>query len=87
MVDISTIPPCQTVLRLHASRANMVAFIWRNAINTYVSIPDIIECGWRIDGGIQWIDEAYPPSIEDILLDDTFGEHVEYGSDCDSEDD
>ena len=29
IVDLSTLPPCSSVLRLHTMRANLVSFIWK----------------------------------------------------------
>ena len=39
--DLSLLPPCQSTLKLHPSRANVVAKIWKSADEANVDIPDV----------------------------------------------
>ena len=53
-------------------RANTVAYIWRNSLSKYVDIPQYY--GWDTEGRIYWMDNAFPPDIEDVLFDETYDE-------------
>ena len=81
IVDLSLLPPCKSVLRLHAERANMVAYIWRNTLTPQVVLPNYSECVWDIEGKIQYVLTPFPESVEDILLDTDYDEVEEYGRD------
>ena len=41
IIDLSLLPPCQSTLKLHALKANLVAKIWKSADETNVDIPDV----------------------------------------------
>ena len=86
VVDLSILPPCRSVLRLHVQRSNVVAMIWRRSLEPMVDIPDLSEHGWLNDGRIQWIDDAFPDSLEEILLDPSFEDYFEIESDVESDD-
>ena len=73
-IDLSPSPSRETVLRLYAERANMVAYIWRNSL-----FPS--ESGWTNGGDIQYVLKPFPKIIEDILLNDDFKEVEEYDRD------
>ena len=40
-IDLSALPPCFSVFKLHCERANMVAAIWRRCGNVIVDQPNI----------------------------------------------
>ena len=40
IIDLSLLPACQSTLKLHASRANVFAKIWKSPDETNVDIPD-----------------------------------------------
>ena len=83
---MSLLPPCRVVLRLHIRRANFVAAIWKRATEAIIDVPPVTTSGWREDGLIHWIGEAFPSEIEDILLDDEFdAQDYECGGECESE--
>ena len=94
--DLSSLPPSRQSLYYHCKRSNLVAYIWRNSQHPLFDIPDISDHGWFADGQIQWIDEAFPEEIEDLLCNhaDKFNEEDEnmeenyefYGSEIESED-
>ncbi|CAB4006806.1 Hypothetical predicted protein [Paramuricea clavata] len=53
MVDLSLLPPCQSVLKLHGRRANFVAKIWKSSDEAKVQIPEISRHGWKSTGEIK----------------------------------
>ena len=65
VVDLSLLPRCQSVLKLHAERSNVVSMIWRKSLQPNINIPNLSEYGWLSDGKIRWIDTAFPDVIED----------------------
>ena len=86
VVDLSVLPPCQSVLRLHSKRANYVAKIWKSSLQPIIDVSQISEHGWTMEGQIQWVDVSFPDLVEDILLDPNFDEDFEFESDVDSDD-
>ena len=72
IVDMSSLPPCESVLKLHIMRANYVACLWKKSKIAMIDLPNVIYHGWQPDGQIQWIqdDNIYPQDVEDILFDD-----------------
>ena len=52
VVDIATLPPCQSVLKLHLLRAAYVAHSWNISKVTMVPEHCIIKYGWNTDDGI-----------------------------------
>ena len=70
IVEFSLLPPCQSVLKLHSKRANFVAKIWKSAADPQLQLPDISLYGWMDKCEIQWMNKAFPDSIEGLLLDD-----------------
>ena len=68
-VDMCTLPPCESVLRLHCGRANFLAVIWKRATLNCPDIPDIIYHGWNEDRCIVWVNEIFPDEDEEILVD------------------
>ena len=59
-VACEKLPPCESVVRLHAMRANYQAYIWRQSLLQYQDEMDPTEHGWLIDidGNldIKWMD-------------------------------
>ena len=43
ITDMAAFPPCESVLRLHSKRANAVAYMWRNAVNSIPKFPNLEE--------------------------------------------
>ena len=88
ITDLSLLPPCKSVLRLHSKRANAVAYLWRNASNPTLEFPSFTENGWTITGDIEWIEEAFPTEVEEMIMrDEDDGESEDdYGSDVESSD-
>ena len=68
-VDMSTIPHCQSVLRLRCERALFLAAIWKRATTSWLQNPDPCHYGWNPDKSIMWVDEVFPSEVESILLD------------------
>ena len=69
IIDMAALPPCENVLHLHSKRANAVAYMWRNAVNPIVEFPNLEESGWYLNGDIQWVDDVFLPTIEQLLSD------------------
>ena len=63
-VDISTLPPCESVLWFHCLRSNMVAKLWKSSQTAVIDEPDISECGWYDKGEIRWLHDPFPRDIE-----------------------
>ena len=99
IIDMAALPLCESVLHLHSKGANAVAYMWRNAVNPIVEFPNLEITGWYLNGDIQWVDDVFPPTIEQLLSDeisenesDSDDEEMEnikdeviYGSDIDSD--
>ena len=73
--------------------------MWWNAVNPIAEFPNLEESSWYLNGDIQWIDDVFPQTIEQLLSDeinenesDSDDEEIEnienegiYGSDIDSD--
>ena len=77
IIDISMLPPCESVLLLHAKRANFVAKILRSSNEPQVEIPDISMHGWDVNMKIKWLEKEFPDDIEDLLIDSNIDEEVD----------
>ena len=66
---MAAFPLCESVLRLHSKRANAVAYMWRNAVNLIPKFPNLEESRWYLNGDSQWVDDMFPPTIEQLLSD------------------
>ena len=92
IADLSSLPPCQEVLRYHCQRANYVAYIWRNSFQLTIQLEDVENHGWFQSGDIFWFNVAFPDDIEDMLCldieDDENDSECEefYGNEVESED-
>ena len=49
IVNLSSLPPCRQVLRLHTLRANSVAAIWKSSSQPMVDLHEMIGVGWKSD--------------------------------------
>ena len=77
IIDLSMLPPYESVLLLHAKRANFVAKILRSSTEPQVEIPDIRMHGWDDDKKIKWLEKEFPDEIEDLLIDSNVDEEVD----------
>ena len=68
IVDLSSIPPCQSVLKLHISRANFVAKIWKSAGENQLELPHLSSHGWTESCEIVWMETAFPENVEELLM-------------------
>ena len=68
-VDMSALPPCKSVLRLHFERAHYLSALWKRATTCRLQYPDPSLYGWNQDKTIMWVDEVFPADVESILLD------------------
>ena len=67
IADLSSLPPCQEVLRYHCQRANYVAYICRHSFQPMIQLEDVENHGWFQPGDIFWFNVAFPDDIEDML--------------------
>ena len=49
VVDLSLLPPCKQVLRLHSARANAIATMWKLSTIPETNLSEIINVGWYSD--------------------------------------
>ena len=63
-------PPCKSVSTLHSKRANSVASLWRNVSNSTFEFPSLTENWWTTTGDIEWIEEAFPAEVEELITRD-----------------
>ena len=52
IIDMSFLPPCNSVLILHIKRANYVAMILKPSLTNWLDLDDFSENGWPPDGSI-----------------------------------
>jgi hypothetical protein len=84
VVDLSLLPPCKQVLRLHAASANAIAAMWKSSTIPEINLSGIINVGSYFDMLIQWTENDF----RDILLDsDHDNIDIDMGIDEESEDD
>ena len=67
VVDIATLPPCQSVLRLHLLRSAYIAHNWKMTDVALVPDFNIADYGWNTNGSIHWMDYAFPAEVESIV--------------------
>ena len=61
---MATLPPCNSVLRLHILRSNMVAALWKRSMIANIEMPDITQHGWDVNGNINWVEEVFPRMLK-----------------------
>ena len=74
VIDLSTLPPCQSVLKLHANRANFVSKMFKSSLVAQMQIPDITAHGWDEKGNIIWLNKEFPDNIEELVIDPAYDE-------------
>ena len=88
VVDLSLLPPCRPVLKLHAARANAIDAMWKSSTIPEINLSGIINVGWYSDMSIQWTENEFPEDLRDMLLDsDHDNIDIDMGIDEESEDD
>ena len=51
-IDLALLPPCKSVLYLHAQRSNSVAYTWKKTNIPQIIMPNYNENGWFDTGKI-----------------------------------
>ena len=69
---MSTLPPCESVLRLHCERTNYFVAIWKRATLSRSAFPDAVHYGWNPDKTIMWVVDVFPQEVESILFDSRY---------------
>ena len=69
-VEAEALPPCESSLRLHVTRANYQAAIWKRAIVPLPVIPSPCGHGWEVDNNsnvvkVVWLGSK--PAPEEVL--------------------
>ena len=78
IIDLSLLPPCQSSLEIHCKCANFVAKMWRDASNPMLLSDNPVMHGWLPYMNIEWIREAYPSDITELLFDTDVEDDNEY---------
>ena len=65
-VNLTTVLPCSSFY-LYIKRADRAAYMMKWATLSKVSEPPLKNCGWKNDGGIDWIADPFPENIQRIL--------------------
>ena len=68
ITDLSSLPPCRSSLLLHIKRANLVARTWRQAAQPMIVQDDPTMHGWKDDFSCEWVSEAYPEDLCELLI-------------------
>ena len=87
VIDMATLPPCNSVLRLHILRSNMVAALWKRSMIANIEILDITQHGWDVNGNMNWAEEVFLTDVEDILLHEEYEDFDDYLDENDGESD
>jgi len=69
-VEPEALPPCESSLRLHVTRANYQAAIWRRAIDPLTVIPSPHGHGWEVDdisNVVKFVWLGSKPAPEEVL--------------------
>ena len=74
VIDLSLLPPCQSIFYLHILRSNYAARIWKCSLLREVEYPSTMKNGWVENREIVWVDDAFLDNIMDILADEDFDE-------------
>ena len=69
VIDMALLPPCQSSLKLHSQRANVIAKIWNSADQRTCELPALSNLGWTEDLQIKWIHFPFPAEVEEIFFD------------------
>ena len=75
IVDISTLPPCRSVLLVHSERANYAGCVWKRSLEANFELTSISDHGWDINANFCWIEEPFPKEIDEILISDEYNEN------------
>lgn len=90
VADLSLLPPCSSSLRKHVTRANYVARLWRKAQHPIMALEDPQFHGWLPNLNIDWIAEAYPDDVAELLVErdeESDEESDDQEDSCSSDDD
>ena len=67
-IEPEALPPCQSSLRLHLSRANYQAAIWRRATEACPDIPSLHGHGWSVNSSnLEFVWLGSRPAPEEVL--------------------
>ena len=72
VINLSALPPCSNVLRIHSERANFVAKVWRSSLKNKIDEESFVNLGWDEYGNIWWIDQAFPDDTSGIFFENLY---------------
>eukprot|EP00794_Sanderia_malayensis_P001749 gene1749-biopygen1596 len=84
-IDISLLPPCQSSLKLHTLRSNVIAKMWKSSDERSVQLPDFTNFGWKTNLEIDWQRQAFPDELNQLLFE--VEDDAPFGDDEESDDD
>ena len=88
VIDLSALPPCRNVLRIHSERANFVAKVWRSSLKNKIDEESFANHGWDEYGDIRWINQVFPDEISGVFFDNLYDdEKYDFGSDNEESED
>ena len=67
VIGLSPLPPCQSSLRLHALRSNVISKIWKSSFERCLHLPNLVNYRWGANSEIEWIVQAFPSKLENLL--------------------
>ena len=71
-IDMSLLPPCNSVLVLDIKQANYVVKISKFSLTNWLHSDAISENGWLPDNSSYWVDYTFPRDVDEILCDSSF---------------
>ena len=71
-IDMSLLPPCNSVLVLDIKRANYVVKISKFSLTNWLHSDAISGNGWLPDDSSYWVDYTFPRDVNEILCDSSF---------------
>ena len=72
VINLSALPPCSNVLRIHSEKANFVAKVWRSSLKNKIDEESFVNLGWDEYGNIWWIDQAFPDDTSRIFFENLY---------------
>ena len=66
-IDLISLPPCYSNMRLHIDRACYVAIMFHES-RRLTMLDDPFEHGWDLNGKVKWSEKCFPDDLSDLLI-------------------
>lgn len=66
--DFSVLPSSKTTRSLHILHANKMVYLMKRSAIAHVNEPALLDRCWNRKGNVIFIEEAYPSSLEILLV-------------------